>query len=118
VIKSMEASVINYAKLRELREPVKCCYKISDTDVDCLMRILDAGKPMDADEVSKTMGLSKTTVETSLKRLMELGLVQRKRLDGRKIGRPKFLYFITQDFPMKVRIDLDNCVKRISSITI
>ncbi|BBD73944.1 transcriptional regulator [Sulfodiicoccus acidiphilus] len=110
----METEVEDPVRLRELRDPVKCCYKVSDTDVECLIRIVELSKPIDAEEMSKIMGLSKTTVETSLKRLMELGLVVRKRLEGRKIGRPKYVYSTIDGLMSKVKKDLDQCVKRIA----
>ncbi|AEB94773.1 transcriptional regulator, TrmB [Metallosphaera cuprina Ar-4] len=63
------------------------------------------------------MNLSKTTVENSMKKLIELGLVDRIKIDGKKIGRPKFLYVVSDSFQERVKTDLRKCAERILSAT-
>ncbi|ABP95718.1 MULTISPECIES: helix-turn-helix domain-containing protein [Metallosphaera] len=103
--------------LKERKESIRCCYKISDTDVECLFKLIELGEPKTSVELGKIMGLSKTTVENSMKKLIELGLVERIKVDGKKIGRPKFLYVISDSFQERVKADLKRCAEKILSAT-
>lgn len=101
-------------RLKEAREVIRCCYKLSDTDVDCLFKLIELNKPTTSDELSKIMKVSKTTIENSLKKLIEVGLVEREKnnSDDKRIGRPKYYYSLTKDITEKIRNDLINCSKK------
>ncbi|WP_338602017.1 helix-turn-helix domain-containing protein [Sulfolobus tengchongensis] len=106
-------------KLSESKEVVRCCYKISDTDVECLFKLVEIGRPISAEELASLMKLSKTTVENSLKKLIEIGLVVRNKdgEEGKRIGRPRYLYAIIHNVDDKIKQDLTNCATKILSAT-
>jgi predicted transcriptional regulator len=56
-------------------------------------------------------------VENSLKKLIELGLVVRNKdgEEGKRIGRPKYLYSVISNIESKIKQDLTNCANRILS---
>ncbi len=99
------------------KEIVRCCYKLSDTDVDCLFKLIEINKPISAEEFASLMKLSKTTIENSLKKLIELGLVVRTKIadDTKRIGRPKYVYSVIHDVRNKIKQDLKNCATKILS---
>ena len=99
-------------KLEEKKEEIRCCYKITDTDVTVLLKMIEIGEPITSEDLADIFKLSKTTVENSLKKLIELGLVERSKKEGKKIGRPKFYYSITSNILEKIRNDLLECAKR------
>ncbi|NON61173.1 helix-turn-helix domain-containing protein [Acidianus sp. RZ1] len=101
--------------LKNKKESIKCCYKISETDVDCLFKLAEMGRAVTSTELASEMNFSKTTVESSLKKLIELGLVQRIKIDEKKIGRPKFLYAVESTVWDKVSKDLKDCANKILS---
>ncbi|MEL9969997.1 MAG: helix-turn-helix domain-containing protein [Metallosphaera sp.] len=103
--------------LKDKKESIRCCYKITDTDVECLFKLIELREPKTSVELGKIMNLSKTTVENSMKKLIELGLVDRIKIDGKKIGRPKFLYVVSDSFQERVKTDLRKCAERILSAT-
>lgn len=106
-------------QLAESKDVIRCCYKITDTDVECLFKLVEVNRPISAEELASIMKLSKTTVENSLKKLIELGLVVRNK-DGEKgnrIGRPKYLYSVILNIESKIKQDLTNCANRILSTT-
>jgi len=101
--------------LDSARESIKCCYKISDTDFDSLILLTKLGKPSSSEEIASIMNLSKTTVENSLKKLLDLDLIERRKAndDNRRIGRPKFVYAIRENILEKIKEDLNNCAETI-----
>ncbi|MEM0164934.1 MAG: helix-turn-helix domain-containing protein [Saccharolobus sp.] len=103
----------------ESKEVIRCCYKITDTDVECLFKLMELNKEVSAEELASIMRLSKTTVENSLKKLIELGLVARNKdgEEGKRIGRPKYIYVIAQNVESKIKQDLTNCANKILSTT-
>ncbi|MBW9140473.1 MAG: SMC-Scp complex subunit ScpB [Candidatus Aramenus sp.] len=108
-------SVIND---KEKKHSIKCCYKLSDTDVDVLFKLIELKRPVSSMELSTIMGVSKTTIEGSLKKLIQVGLVERIKRDEKKVGRPKFDYSVTENLWGKIRNDLQECAKRISSAAV
>lgn len=102
-------------KLKNKKDSIKCCYKLSDTDVECLFKLIELGKAITSNELAEIMGFSKTTAETSLKRLLDVGLVNRVKMDEKKIGRPKYLYAVVENVLEKIGKDLKNCANKILS---
>ncbi|BAB66001.1 MULTISPECIES: helix-turn-helix domain-containing protein [Sulfurisphaera] len=99
-------------KLYDAKDVIRCCYKLSDTDIDCLFKLIELNKPVTSDELSQMMKVSKTTVENSLKKLIDSGLVIRSKSEDKKIGRPKYYYSIVENIINKIREDLLNCSKK------
>ena len=99
-------------KLKDARDAIKCCYKISDTDVDCLFKLLELNRPTTCEELADIMKVSKTTIEKSLKKLIEVGLVIREKSSDKKIGRPKYSYSIIGGVIEKIKEDLENCSRK------
>ncbi|ACP35224.1 helix-turn-helix domain-containing protein [Saccharolobus islandicus] len=106
-------------KLSESKEAIRCCYKISDTDVECLFKLVELNRPISAEELASIMKLSKTTVENSLKKLIEIGLIVRNKdgEEGKRIGRPKYLYAVIHNAETKIKQDLTSCASKILSAT-
>lgn len=103
--------------LKNKKESIRCCYKISETDVECLFTLMELKEPKSSLELGEIMKLSKTTVENSMKKLIEIGLVKRIKIEEKKIGRPKFGYSVVEDFYERIRNDLKSCAERILSAT-
>lgn len=101
--------------LKNKKESIKCCYKLSETDVECLFKLIELNKPITSIELAQIMGFSKTTAETSLKRLMDVGLVNRIKIEEKKIGRPKFAYSVINNIWGKISEDLKQYAKKILS---
>lgn len=99
-------------KLKDAKDVIRCCYKLSDTDVDCLFKLIEINKPVTSEELSQILKLSKTTVENSLKKLIEAGLVLRNKSDDKKIGRPKYYYSPTENIIDKIKEGLIECSKK------
>jgi predicted transcriptional regulator len=100
---------------KEKKHSIKCCYKLGDTDVDCLFKLMDIKKPVTSIELADLMKFSKTTVENSLKKLIDVGLVIRIKTEEKRIGRPKFEYTVPDNLWDKIRKDLIECGRKISS---
>ncbi|AHC51527.1 TrmB family transcriptional regulator [Sulfolobus acidocaldarius SUSAZ] len=98
------------------KEVIRCCYKISDTDVDCLLKLIELRKSITSEELSDMMKVSKTTIENSLKKLMDIGLITREKKTDKRIGRPKYYYTLIINFEDKMRNDLLNCSKLIDQV--
>jgi predicted transcriptional regulator len=103
--------------LDNAKESIKCCLKIGDTDFDSLVLLAKLGRPMSSEEMASTMNLSKTTVENSLKKLLDLDLIERQKAndESKRIGRPKYLYVTTEDLFIKIREKLDRCADTIKN---
>ncbi len=102
-------------KLKESKDSIRCCYKITDTDVECLFKLLEVGKPVTSEDLAEMLNVSKTTVENSLKKLIDVGLVERSKGDEKKIGRPRYYYVLVDNVYEKIRKDLSECAKRIQA---
>jgi predicted transcriptional regulator len=103
-------------KLKASKEIIRCCYKISDTDIDCLFKLIEVNRPITSEELSEMLKMSKATVENSLKKLIDLGLVVREKGDEKKIGRPKYYYAVTENYMDKIREDLQECSRKIQGV--
>jgi len=103
---------VSVEKLKDAREAIRCCYKLSDTDLDCLFKLLELNKPITSEELAGIMNVSKTTIENSLKKLIEIGLVTREKVNDKKIGRPKYYYTVINGIVEKIKEDLAECAKR------
>ncbi|EWG07645.1 MAG: transcriptional regulator [Candidatus Aramenus sulfurataquae] len=107
----MEESLLNRENENEKWHNIKCCYRLSETEVACFIKLNELGKPVTSQELAGIMRFSKTTVESSLRRLIDLGLVVRKKLEGSRIGRPKYVYSLPTDLWDKVKVDLHKCAE-------
>ncbi|ARM76657.1 helix-turn-helix domain-containing protein [Acidianus manzaensis] len=101
--------------IKNKKDSIKCCYKLSDTDVNCLLKLIEISKPITSNELAEIMGFSKTTAESSLKKLIDSGLISRIKIEEKKIGRPKFTYKVIENIWEKISKDLRSCANRILS---
>jgi len=100
-------------KLRDAKDAIRCCYKLTDTDIDCLFKLLELNRSTTSEELASIMKVSKTTIENSLKKLIDVGLVIRdKSVDDKRIGRPKYYYSIVSGIIEKLKKDLAECSKK------
>lgn len=97
---------------------IKCCYRLTETEISCFVKLLEVKRPATSVELAQMMKYSKTTVETSLRKLIELGLVIREKLEGNKIGRPKYLYKLPDSIWEKVQKDLSKCAESMKNTKI
>ncbi|AWR96328.1 ArsR family transcriptional regulator [Acidianus sulfidivorans JP7] len=88
---------------------IKCCYRLNETEIACFVKILELNKPVTSMELAHAMKYSKTTVETSLRKLIELGLIIREKIEGSRIGRPKYVYRLPDSIWSKIERDLNKC---------
>lgn len=103
------------SKIRESRDVIRCCFQLNETDIDCLIKLLEIGGNASSEVLAESMRLSKTTVETSLKRLIDSGLVVREKTDERRVGRPKFSYKVRDNLASVIREGLENCSKKMKN---
>jgi len=78
----------------DVHEVLKFLYGLSESDVRVLHYLLENGKAITIEELSKNLNVSKASVSKSLKNLYEMGLVKKEKLvekESRK-GRPSYLY--------------------------
>ena len=99
-------------KLKDAKEAIRCCYKLTDTDIDCLFKLLELNRPATSEELADIMKVSKTTIENSLKKLIDAGLIVREKVNDKKIGRPKYYYSIANEITKKIKEDLAECAKK------
>ncbi len=99
----------------ELLEVLKCCFKLNDTDVNVLEELIKLGRA-DGEVIASELNVSKTTVDNSLKKLMALGLVLREKVQEKKIGRPKYVFYLSPQFSQVVKEKIENCSKKFSQV--
>jgi predicted transcriptional regulator len=88
---------------------IKCCYRLSETEISCFIKLLELNRPITSIELAGLMKFSKTTVETALRKLTDVGLVTRQKLEGARIGRPKYVYSLPEYVWGKIEKDLNKC---------
>ncbi len=96
----------------DMRHNIKCCYKLSESDVDVFLKILEIRRPVTSQELSKILKVSKTTVDGCLKRLADIGLIIRKKSENGKIGRPTYIYYLPTGIEEKIESDLKKCAEQ------
>ncbi|ARM74807.1 helix-turn-helix domain-containing protein [Acidianus manzaensis] len=99
----------NIVENEEKWHNIKCCYRLTETEIACFVKLLQLRKPITSIELAHEMKYSKTTVETSLRKLVELGLIIREKIEGSRIGRPKYIYRLPDVIWEKIEKDLNKC---------
>jgi predicted transcriptional regulator len=86
------------------------CYGLSETDVQVLMA-LTKGEAKGTEELESDLKLSKASINRSLNKLLEMGLVMRIKEPGNKAGRPRYLYKAKdyQELKDKILADIKHC---------
>ncbi|MET1102180.1 MAG: MarR family transcriptional regulator [Pyrodictiaceae archaeon] len=68
------------------------------------------------EELAEKLRLSKATANRSLNKLVELGLVARRREKRQGVGRPRYKYYIDNPKSIieRIKLDLKECSSRYS----
>ncbi|ABP95595.1 MULTISPECIES: MarR family transcriptional regulator [Metallosphaera] len=79
---------------------VRCIYGLSPTTTEVLWRLWTSEKPITVEELIPLIGVPKVSLSLSLKRLYELGLVERRQRRSGTIkrgkGRFQFEYYVNK----------------------
>ena len=93
------------------------CYGLSETDVQVLIDLAKAGAK-GTEDLESDLKLSKASINRSLNKLLEMGLVMRIKEPGNKAGRPRYLYK-TKDYnelKQKILNDIKDCADKMSKL--
>ena len=93
------------------------CYGLTEIDIRVLMTLLKSS-PKTNDEISRELQVSKSIVNISLKKLLNLGLVNRTKEIGNKVGRPKYVYYALKidELRDKVVREIEDCTNNIRNL--
>jgi len=93
------------------------CYGLSETDVQVLMA-LTRGEAKGTEDLENDLRLSKASINRSLNKLVELGLVTRIKEAGNKAGRPRYLYKAKdyKEIKEKLLSDIRNCAEEMARL--
>jgi predicted transcriptional regulator len=74
--------------------------------------------PKTNDEISQELQVSKSIVNISLKKLLNLGLTNRTKEIGNKAGRPKYVYYVIKIDELKDKVvrEIEDCVNNIRNL--
>ncbi len=93
------------------------CYGLSETDVQVLMALMK-GDARGTEELESELKLSKASINRSLNKLLEMGLVMRIKEPGNKAGRPRYLYKSRDYSELKNKIldDIKDCSSKMAEL--
>ncbi|MEM0373000.1 MAG: HTH-type transcriptional regulator Lrs14 [Sulfolobaceae archaeon] len=93
------------------------CYGLSETDVQVLMA-LTKGEAKGTEDLENDLRLSKASINRSLNKLVELGLVTRIKESGNKAGRPRYLYKAKDYKELKEKLlgDIKSCAEEMAKL--
>ena len=98
-----------------LKETLTCCFKLSETDLVVLSMLTSMGKAT-SEEIAERLKVSKTTVNNSMRRLLENALVVREKDQTKRTGRPRYHFSVSPDFEKVIKEKVEQCSKRLSSL--
>jgi predicted transcriptional regulator len=90
---------------------------LTENDIKVLARLVNVNNKT-TDDLSKELQVSKSAITLSLNRLMSLGLVQRTKEKGDNIGRPRYVYYITNFDTLKDKLvkEIEDCTNGIRNL--
>ena len=93
------------------------CYGLSETDVQVLIALAKSGAK-GTEDLEADLKLSKASINRSLNKLLEMGLVMRIKEPGNKAGRPRYLYKAKDYNELKQKIlnDIKDCANKMSQL--
>lgn len=93
------------------------CYGLSETDVQVLIALAKS-EARGTEDLESDLKLSKASINRSLNKLLEMGLVMRIKEPGNKAGRPRYLYK-TRDYnelKQKILGDIKDCADKMAQL--
>ncbi|MFP3202009.1 MAG: HTH-type transcriptional regulator Lrs14 [Sulfolobus sp.] len=93
------------------------CYGLSETDVQVLIALAKS-EAKGTEDLEADLKLSKASINRSLNKLLEMGLVMRIKEPGNKAGRPRYLYK-TRDYnelKQKILQDIKDCAEKMAQL--
>ncbi|BAB67146.1 MULTISPECIES: HTH-type transcriptional regulator Lrs14 [Sulfurisphaera] len=93
------------------------CYGLSETDVQVLIALAKS-EARGTEDLESDLKLSKASINRSLNKLLEMGLVMRIKEPGNKAGRPRYLYK-TKDYnelKQKILSDIKDCAEKMAQL--
>ncbi len=93
------------------------CYDFSETDVNILLT-LTRSEPKGTEELEQELNLSKASINRSLNKLLELGMVMRVKESGNKAGRPRYLYkaISMEELRNKILNEIKECISSLIKV--
>jgi len=101
----------------KLNDVLHFCYGLTETDIRVLMTLLKSSPKMNV-EISQELQVSKSIVNISLRKLVNLGLVNRTKEIGNKVGRPKYVYYALKIDELKDKVvrEIEDCTNNIRNL--
>lgn len=93
------------------------CYGLSETDVQVLMALAKS-EAKGTEDLEADLKLSKASINRSLNKLLEMGLVMRIKEPGNKAGRPRYLYKSRDynELKQKILSDIKDCAEKMAQL--
>jgi predicted transcriptional regulator len=116
-IDTQDNFVLPSGKELKLNDVLHFCYGLTETDIEVLMTLLKSS-PKTSDELCQELQVSKSIVNVSLKKLLNLGLMKRTKEVGNKAGRPRYVYYALNfdELRDKVVREIEDCVNSIRNL--
>jgi len=111
--------VLPSGKYLKLDDILHFCYGLTETDIRVLMTLLKSN-PKTNDEITQELQVSKSIVNISLKKLLNLGLVNRTKEIGNKVGRPKYVYYALKIDEIKDKVvrEIEDCTNNMRNLVL
>ncbi|MFP3163454.1 MAG: helix-turn-helix domain-containing protein [Acidianus hospitalis] len=98
----------------------KFVYGLSNSELEIIKLLVNTKGKLSAEDIASSLNISRNTVTKPVNLLLSKGLVLRAKEKGKTTGRPRLVYFATQDIYSKLLTDLqsivNNSLKEISKI--
>jgi predicted transcriptional regulator len=116
-INSQDNFVLPSGKELKFNDVLHFCYGLTETDIRVLTTLLKSS-PKTSDELSQELQVSKSIVNVSLRKLLNLGLVNRTKETGNKAGRPKYVYYTLKFDELKDKVvnEIEECTNNIRNL--
>jgi len=101
----------------KLNDVLHFCYGLTETDIRVLMTLLKSS-PKTNDEIRQELQVSRSIVNISLRKLTNLGLVNRTKEIVNKAGRPKYVYYALKIDELKDKVvrEIEDCMNHIRNL--
>ena len=72
-------------------------YGLSEAEIEAFLKIIESKEGKNVDAISNELGISKSRASLILKKLSDVGLIEKEKGGNTKGGRPKFIYYVNKN---------------------
>ncbi len=80
-----------------LRRFLMVAYALSEADIEVFMKIIGSTNGKNVDDIAGELGISKSRASLILKKLSDVGLIEKEKSNVSRGGRPKYMYHVNKD---------------------